>query len=59
MLLGDSLQGFKGNVSLLGDCLQGFKGNVTFWGDSLQGFKDFDLLLLTVERVLKLLLRFG
>ena len=55
--MNDSLQGFKGSLELLGDSLQGFKGNVTLWGDGFQGFKDFDLLLLTVARVLKLLLR--
>ena len=56
--LDDSLQGFKGYITLLGDSLQGFKGNVTLLDDSLQGFKDIVLLLLTVARALRLLFRF-
>ena len=57
-LLNDSVQGFKENVSCFEYSLQGFKGNVTLWDDSLQGFKDMVLLLLTVARALRLLLRF-
>ena len=57
-LFTDSLQGCKENVSRFDDGLQGFKGKVTLSGDSLQGFKDVALLLLTVARVLRCLLRF-
>ena len=59
MLLADSLQGFKENVSSSDDSLQGFKGTDTLLDDSLQGFNDVALLLLTVARVLRFLLRFS
>ena len=57
-LLHDSLQGFKERAHCFDDSLRGFKEHVSLLDDPLQGFKDVALLLLTVARVLRLLLRF-
>ena len=56
-LFNDKLQGFKEYDNCFYESLQGFKEQVSLLDDSLQGVKDLALLLLTVARVLRLLLR--